>query len=91
MSVSYKMKHAKQHAWTIEEKNEDGSNTGAKLKQKTLTVLCAFGLMVVIGLIFAMIYVTSMSAVSNHKECMNFSNQPHSGPSEGLKIRVCQY
>ena len=50
MSVSYKMKHAKQHAWTIEEKNEDGSNNGAKLKQKILTVLCAFGLMVVIGL-----------------------------------------
>ena len=81
MSVSYKMKHAKQHAWTIEEKNEDGSKTGAKLKQKVLTVLSAFVLMVIIGLIFAMIYVTSMSAVSdnksNHKECMNFSNQTH--------------
>ena len=81
MSVSYKMKHAKQHAWTIEEKNEDGSKTGAKLKQKVLTVLCAFSLIVVIGSIFVMIYVNSMSAVSdnksNHKECMNFSKQPY--------------
>ena len=62
MSVSYKMKHAKQHAWTIEEKNEDGSKTGANLKQKVIygavTVPRVFALMVVIGLISAMIVVT---------------------------------
>ena len=60
MSVSHKMKHAKQHAWTIEKKNEDGSKTGAKPKQKVVTVPCVFALMVVIGLIiYGMVWYVS--------------------------------
>ena len=56
MSVSYEMKHAKQHAWTIEQKNKDGSKTGAK------SYLCCgvFVFMVIIGLV-SISAVTSMS------------------------------
>ena len=73
MSVSYRMKHAKQHAWTIEEKTANGSKTGARRY-----LWCSlFVLIVVIGLIS----VTSMSTMSdyksNRKECKNFLNQPY--------------
>ena len=74
ISVSYKMKQAKEHAWTIEQKNKDGSKTGAK------SYLCCgvFVLMVIIGLVSASA-VTSMSTESDyksdHKDCKNFLNQ----------------
>ena len=76
MSVSYEMKHAKQHAWTIEQKNKDGSKTGAK------SYLCCgvFVFMVIIGLV-SISAVTSMSTKcdfkSDHKDCKNFLNQPY--------------
>ena len=76
MSVSYEMKHAKQQAWTIEQKNEDGSKTGTK------SYLCCsvFVFIFIIGLV-SITAVTSTSTnfdyKSNHKECKNFLNQPY--------------
>ena len=75
MSVSYKMKHAKQHAWTIEQKNEDGSKTGAK---RCFALRCSvFVLMVIIGLVSVTSLSTKSDYKSNHKECKNFLNQPY--------------
>ena len=76
MSVSYKMKHAKQQAWTIEQKIGDGSKSVAKSYLCCSVLVSIF----IIGLV-SVTAVTSTSTnsdyKSNHKERKNFLNQPH--------------
>ena len=71
ISVSYKMKQVKQDAWTIVQKNKDGSKT----RVKSYLFCGVFVLMVIIGLI-SISAVTSMSTKcdykSDHKDYRNF-------------------